>query len=129
MRTLASLSILVSSALLPLSAHAQDTGLSKNFSACMDKAGGVTVDMIECITTEYQHQDAQLNTAYTSLMNTLGADRKKQLKTAQRAWITYRDSNCDFYMDPDGGTLARVSANHCMMQMTANRAQEIEDLR
>ena len=35
---------------------------------------------------------------------------EKQLLEAQRAWIKFRDTNCDFYYDPDGGTMARVRA-------------------
>ena len=44
--------------------------------------------------------------------------RKAQLQTAPRAWINYRGANCAFYDDPDGGTLARVNANACMMTAT-----------
>ena len=55
--------------------------------------------------------------------------RKKQLQEAQRSWINYRDANCAFYDDPDGGTLARVNANSCMMTATADRANELERLR
>ena len=57
--------------------------------------------------------------------------RKKQLQEAQRSWINYRDANCAFYDDPDGGTLARVNANAnaCMMTTTVNRARELESFR
>lgn len=123
------LSILVSSVLFSVSAQAQDSGHSNEFSTCMDASGGVTAGMIDCITAEYKQQDARLNKAYKSLMAGLNAERGKQLKAAQRAWIKFRDTNCEFYMDPDGGTLARVNANDCMMQMTAHRAQEIERLK
>jgi len=51
------------------------------------------------------------------------------LQEAQRAWIKYRDTNCDFYYDPDGGTLARVNANSCMMTSTADRARELESFK
>jgi uncharacterized protein YecT (DUF1311 family) len=44
----------------------------------------------------------------------------------QRAWLKFRDANCAFYDDPDGGTLARVLSNECMMTQTAQRAQELE---
>lgn len=108
--------------------HAQDSPLSKRFSACMDKSGGVTVTMIDCIAEETERQDARLNKAYKALMASLSAPRKKQLQEAQRAWLKFRDGNCDFYHDPDGGTLARVSANDCVMNMTAQRARELEQL-
>lgn len=113
---------------LPVASHAQDQHLSKTFSACMDQSGGVTQAMIECMGAETQRQDARLNKAYKALMSNLAAERKKPLQAAQRAWLAFRDTNCDFYFDPDGGSLARVSANDCVMTMTATRAHELENL-
>jgi uncharacterized protein YecT (DUF1311 family) len=106
-----------------------DVGLSKKFSRCMDSAGGTTTGMVDCISTEAKQQDVRLNKAYKELMATLSPERKKQLQEAQRAWIKFRDANCDFYYDPDGGSLARVSANDCAMSSTARRAKELESLK
>ena len=107
-------------------ASADDTRLSKQFSACMDKSGGVTVDMLDCIGAETKRQDARLNKAYKEVMPQLSPARKKQLQDAQRAWIKYRDANCNFYADPDGGTMATVNSNDCFMSATASRAKELE---
>ncbi len=107
-------------------ASAQDIGLTKQFSGCMDKSNGVTVEMLECIDAEIKRQDRRLNKAYKDVMDQLSPERKKQLQHAQRAWINYRDANCKFYDDPDGGSLARVSAADCLMSETASRAKEIE---
>lgn len=115
-------------AIMPLASQAQDAGLSKQFNACMDKSGGVTQSMVECIGAETQRQDARLNKVYKTLAANLSPERKKQLQEAQRAWIKFRDANCGFYYDPDGGTMARVSANDCVMTMTSNRAKELENL-
>lgn len=101
---------------------------SPGYTACMDKAGGVTRDMMDCIQAEVQQQDARLNAAYKGLMEQVGEQRKGPLRDAQRAWLRYRDANCAFYDDPDGGTLARVSGNACAMRMTAERADELEKL-
>ena len=119
---------LVIAAVTPMATQAQDTGLSKQFNTCMDKSDGVTQGIVECIGAETQRQDARLNKAYKALMADLTTERKKQLQEAQRAWIKFRDANCGFYYDPDGGTMARVSANDCVMTMTANRAKELENL-
>lgn len=98
---------------------------SKAFTICMDGSGGVTVDMVECMGAELTRQDAKLNAEYKVLMKGLSTERKTQLRNAQRAWITYRDENCAFYYDPDGGTMARLDANMCMLRMTAERASEL----
>jgi uncharacterized protein YecT (DUF1311 family) len=109
-------------------ACAEDIGFTKQYTVCMDKSDGVTSNMIDCIVAETKHQDARLNKVYKAFMAELSAERKKQLQTAQRAWITYRDANCNFYFDPDGGTIARVNSNSCFMSETATRAKELETL-
>lgn len=129
MKTLLSLCAALTVMAVPYAANAHDTGLSKQHMVCLDKSGGTTAGMINCITAETKRQDAQLNNAYKALMSELSALRKAQLQEAQRAWIKYRDANCGFYYDPDGGTLATVSANDCVMSATANRARELESFK
>lgn len=107
-------------------AVAANDGLSKQFSTCIDKSGGVTHAMLDCIATETKAQDVRLNKAYKELMAQLTPERKKQLQEAQRAWLKYRDANCGFYADPDGGSLATVNSNDCFMTATASRAKELE---
>ncbi|HEY8098198.1 MAG TPA: lysozyme inhibitor LprI family protein [Methylobacter sp.] len=105
---------------------AADNMLSQTFSTCMDQAGGVTQSMVECIGAETERQDVRLNNAYKDIMSGLSAERKKQLQEAQRLWLKYRKANCDFYYDPDGGSIARVNANDCFMSAIATRAKELE---
>ncbi|MBK7491751.1 MAG: DUF1311 domain-containing protein [Nitrosomonas sp.] len=105
---------------------ADDVGITKQFSICMDTSGGITVDMINCIGEEAVRQDARINKAYKEIMASLSPARQKVLQTAQRAWIKYRDANCDFYADPDSGTMATLLANDCYMSSTATRAKELE---
>ncbi|MCD2513394.1 lysozyme inhibitor LprI family protein [Comamonas endophytica] len=121
--------LLLCGAAAVLPALAQDSEMSAQYTACMDKAGGVTLSMVECIVAEHGRQDKRLNTVYTALMAALEPPRKKQLQAAQRLWLQYREANCSFYMDPEGGSLARVAANSCQLQMTAQRAQELAGLK
>lgn len=109
-------------------AHANEELYTSSYSACMDRAGGVTIEMLDCIAEELNTQDARLNGAYQQLRSQLSAERKKELQVVQRQWIQYRDANCQFYHDPEGGTLHRVMANECMLRETAERAKELETL-
>ena len=124
----------VSVLLLPImlgitSVHAADEDLfTGRFGACMDQSGGVTVEMLDCIGEELSTQDARLNGAYKALRSQLVPARKQELLAAQRLWIQFRDANCSFYADPEGGTSATVAANGCVLQETAERAKELEDL-
>ena len=81
-----------------------------------------------CITEAFEREDQRLNDNYQQLRSQLSDPRKEQLLTAQRAWIAYKEANCDFYADPEGGTLARISANSCVLTETSHRADELEEL-
>lgn len=106
---------------------ASDSLFTEQFSVCMDKSEGVTSAMLNCIRAETTIQDARLNATYKKLREQLTPERKVELRDVQRIWIQYRDANCSFYADPDGGTLATVMSNDCVLQETAARAKELED--
>lgn len=107
-------------------AVAGDAELSKQFLSCMDKSDGVTANMLDCLGQETKRQDVRLGKVYKEVMSQLEPARKQQLLEAQRAWIKFRDANCKFYNDPDGGTLAMVSGSNCFMLAIATRAKELE---
>lgn len=111
----------------PLSAT--ESQLSSTYTHCMDQSNGVTAAMLHCIGAETAAQDQRLNQNYQDVMAHLALKRQQQLREAQRAWLKYRDLNCSFYDDPDGGTLARVVSNDCFMQATARRALELQWLK
>jgi uncharacterized protein YecT (DUF1311 family) len=102
---------------------------SKSYAACLDKAGGVTSAMQDCIGEELERQDRRLNRAYEALMGSVPEKRRAQLRDAQRKWIAFRDANCEFYYDPQGGSAARLAANECVVTLTAERAHELEALK
>ncbi|QOT81229.1 DUF1311 domain-containing protein [Cupriavidus basilensis] len=108
-------------------ALADEKLLSKQYGACMDRPDVTTAGMHDCIAAETARQDKSLNAAYKSLQQALPPARKAQLLDAQRAWLKFRDANCSFQADPDGGTIAGVNASACFMQMTADRARELSD--
>ena len=121
--------LLIASSLfvLGLQASYADSKISQQYTACMNKASS-TVSMVQCTSAETARQDARLNKAYNGLMSKLSKTRKQELQTAQRLWIKYRDANCKFYVDPNGGSIAQVKGANCVMNETAKRATELENL-
>ncbi|HZX79938.1 MAG TPA: lysozyme inhibitor LprI family protein [Lysobacter sp.] len=117
--------VLVALTFLPFRAAAADPAYSATHRQCMTRADGVTASMVACITAEYRRVDARLNAAYRVALRQR-PDRRDALVRAERAWLAYRTANCDYYLDPDGGTLARVAANDCVLRMTVERALELE---
>ncbi len=99
--------------------------------ACMDQPGGdTTAGMIACTSRELSLWDDLLNTAYAEMMETLdrvgGENRRSALREAQRAWIAYRDAECDQQaLQFEGGSLARVIHVGCVNHLTAVRAIDL----
>ena len=92
----------------------------------MSKTSGVTVEIVDCIGAELKAQDIKLNTNYKSLLAQIAEPRRKDLQETQRVWLRFRELNCKFYYDPEGGTMARVAANECFLRLAAERAVELK---
>lgn len=85
-------------------------------------------DMKICASENLEEQDKRLNEVYAKLMNKLDKGEQKKLKIAQRAWITYRDANCDFAAgEMRGGTGEGLIYVSCLGSMTSDRADELQD--
>jgi uncharacterized protein YecT (DUF1311 family) len=105
---------------------ATDDDLSKEYSECMDKSGGVTGEMLACNDAEIRRQDALLNANYKKLMSKLSGARQKALLKAQRAWLKFREAHCDFVGSGES-TAAILGYSSCLLTMTAERAKELPD--
>jgi uncharacterized protein YecT (DUF1311 family) len=101
---------------------------SSFYAACMEKSEGVTSAMEACIGEELELQDRRLNRSYKALMASIPDRRRADLRDAQRRWIAFRDANCGFHHDPEGGSAARQASKECVVTLTAERAYELETL-
>jgi len=100
---------------------------SSSYQACLDRSS-TTVDMRACAKAELSFQDGLLNLYYKKAMRALGPQQRNDLRNAQRAWIKYRDANCNVYYGLTGGTMDLVTGDDCLVTMTARRAVELKDL-
>lgn len=103
---------------------------SPDFTRCMDRAGGSTMPMLDCLRGETARWDQRLNTAYRAIMNNRDVSdaTRNSLREAQRAWITYRDAACTTAgnLEAEGGSLALIVTGDCVLRMTAQRAAELD---
>ncbi len=91
--------------------------------------GDTTLEMRQCAARKYKQVDDELNKTYRLLMSKLDNEgHKSSLKTAQQAWLKYRDTNCEFvsYLYR-GGSIAPVIVTDCMTNMTTARIIEMKD--
>ena len=85
-------------------------------------------EMNQCAARDYRAADAVLNRTYQRLVAMLNDEEKSQLKTAQTAWLKYRDSNCEFVGDEfKGGSMRPLIYASCLADMTRKRTVEIKN--
>ena len=87
-----------------------------------------SVDSLNCIADELKAQDKRLNIVYGKLMKVEPLTRRSELQSTQRLWLQFQKANCDFYYDPDGGTMAHQLSRDCVLESTKDRANELEFL-
>ena len=97
----------------------------RRIDECMQKDSS-TAGMIQCINAEFAIQDKILNENYKKVMGVLTEENRKILKDVQRKWIAYKEAKCAFY--PKQGTIHRLDAADCYLQMTKERATELADI-
>jgi uncharacterized protein YecT (DUF1311 family) len=109
-------------------ARAAEPQRSAQFERCYNDPDSTTLSLRACIGAEYKRQDARLNGAYAEAMRSLNPAAQAKLRTAQRAWITFRDADCQAVLAANGGTMAPVLADLCYLDRTTQRADELEEV-
>jgi len=88
-----------------------------------------TYDMKDCALQDFQAIDKELNSVYKKLMNLLDSGGKQKLKTAQKAWIVFRDAQAKFSADyARGGTLERLLFQRSQVDTTQKRVVELKSI-
>jgi len=89
----------------------------------------VQMDLNKCAEDNYQSADKALNKVYQALMAQQDdAASKQRLTEAERAWIVYRDRECDFEVGPQetGGSIWPSEMSGCLEELTASRIRELK---
>ena len=93
-----------------------------DFQSCYDHAANNHA-LIRCADMEYRHYDRLLNRNYRLLMRALPPREQARLREAQRAWIRFRDLECDFEgYEMRGGTGEPLLVLGCKAELSKERA-------
>jgi uncharacterized protein YecT (DUF1311 family) len=87
---------------------------------------GTTAATTDCFDREYKNADAELNRIYKLAFTGLDAKAADNLRKAQRAWIVYRDAQCDAeYAKWGGGSGGPAAHLACLLRLTQLRTREL----
>ena len=83
-----------------------------------------------CAFQTFSQANRQLNTTYRRLLPNLSEQRRRLLREAQQAWVTYRDRECRFYdSSAEGGSLQPLLRSGCKTRLTRDRIQQLDRYR
>ena len=86
------------------------------------REGSSNVGTADCYRVEWVIWDNLLNENFKNLTGALDSQQTAKLRAMQQAWITYRDTTCNFYMDKIQGSMAIPMGAACAARETARRA-------
>ena len=82
-----------------------------------------------CADKDYQAADKKLNDIYRKVTTAMDdAKLQAKLKTAQRAWLQYRDTECTFEVaENEGGSIYPMVYSGCLTRLTNARTKELQN--
>lgn len=119
----------ITSLLVTFYSHAEVSPIDTAQQQCLDKAS-TTLAMQQCFSAANKAWDSEMNQQYSKLTATLNSDQKAKLRTAQRAWLKYRDSWLDATKArlSDSGTLASLELGAQGVNLVKNQALALKSL-
>jgi uncharacterized protein YecT (DUF1311 family) len=90
------------------------------------REGSSNLGAADCYRVEWAIWDDLLNENFKNLMGVLDDQQNAKLRAMQHAWIAYRDTTCNFYMDKIQGTTAIPVGAACAARETARRAMLLQ---
>lgn len=104
-------------------------------------SSGIQSELNACAASDYQIADRAMNAQWRTTVNKLRADDRENgpdsfgpptadiLLKSQRAWLAYRDAECDLAsQEARGGSMQPMLASGCMARLTRERTQLLKQL-
>ncbi|MBL8556229.1 MAG: DUF1311 domain-containing protein [Phenylobacterium sp.] len=83
-------------------------------------------DMNRQAAARYAIADRELNAAYRKLAAAASPDGKARLRAAQRAWIAFRDLDCEARAGSRGGSFHPAAVSLCLEGVTDDRTRTLQ---
>ena len=90
------------------------------------KSAANQMEMDQCAGRDFHTADARLNALYRSMMSRYDAPNQAVFKSAEKAWIAYRDAECNFETNGTaGGSINSMMLTQCRTEKTNARIKEL----
>ncbi len=98
-----------------------------------------TMEMNECADRDFAAADRVLNETYQKALAMIGRDDgspaytaaewEKQFRASQRAWVAFRDADCNGLVPVEwsGGSITSYQVLSCMIELTKARTQMLRE--
>jgi len=95
--------------------------------ACIDRAGGVSTEMLACGKTQIDKWDVRLNAAYKALLRRGSRAERTRLQREQRAWLKHHlAETARLAADPNNGSVAFLDSQSFELDDLSKRTLELE---
>lgn len=88
------------------------------------------LELTQCADRQLSASDKVLNQTYRKLLADLDDEHRALLQKAQRAWVGFRDADCDLDASTAlGGSMYGMLVSDCRTAMTNTRVKDLKALR
>ncbi|MBP2195318.1 lysozyme inhibitor LprI family protein [Pantoea cypripedii] len=111
-------------------ATAQENAIDLKLQQCLNKESS-TVALTQCYDSANKAWDQEMNQQYAQAMKKLTGEPKAKLRSAQRAWLAYRDSWLEAsrsYFFASQGTMASLSLGAQGVNLVRNQALMLQSI-
>ena len=84
-----------------------------------------TAEMRECQRVALIEVDCRLNASYRRAIAGLEPDQQEKLRRSERAWIAFRDADCDVFYSAQIGTRSFLQAGSCLINHSEQRIRDL----
>ena len=105
------------------------TALAQNCNDAQSQA-----EINQCAYQEYSREDAELNRVWKEIQRSFTRDRwnqkrKAALLASQRAWLAYRDKDCEGAVGTEweGGSGRPMAVGFCLTALTKTRTERLRE--
>jgi len=103
-----------------------DISIKEAESNCIKQSSFSNSAMADCTSQRIVTEDEQVSIINTKLITKLNSSKRKELQLAQELWLQYREANCRYVIDPEGGSFGMsIAPVACYSSMTSRRLKDL----